>query len=129
MIVWGGFGSGSYLNSGGRYSPATDSWVATSLAGAPAERFLHTAIWDGNEMIVWGGVAATVLGMSDGGRFRPAANGWSPTTESSAVAARHDHTAVWTGREMIVFGGIGQVQLNDTRSYTPGQVMFLYQKP
>ena len=36
MIVWGGFDSGtSYLNTGGRYNPSTDSWTATSTTNAP----------------------------------------------------------------------------------------------
>jgi len=37
MIVWGGFVStGNYLNTGGRYDPATDIWRATSITNAPA---------------------------------------------------------------------------------------------
>src|ERR1700751_4637971 len=35
MIVWGGYGFGGYLNTGGRYNPATDSWIATSTPNAP----------------------------------------------------------------------------------------------
>src|SRR5439155_23829353 len=35
MIVWGGctvgpFGCGNEFNTGGRYNPGTDSWIATS---------------------------------------------------------------------------------------------------
>jgi hypothetical protein len=30
---------------------------------------------------------------------------------------------------MIVWGGNGGSYLNDTWSYTPGKVMFLYQRP
>ena len=56
MIVWGGnCCGGSYLNTGGRYNPATDSWTATSTANAPDGRLIHTAVWTGTEMIVWGG--------------------------------------------------------------------------
>ena len=29
MIVWGGFGYGDILNTGGRYNPTDDSWTAT----------------------------------------------------------------------------------------------------
>ena len=54
MIVWGGTG-GSFLNTGGRYNPITDGWTATSATGAPTGRGLHTAVWTGSEMIVWGG--------------------------------------------------------------------------
>ena len=55
MIVWGGIGEGGFLNTGGRYNPNTDSWVATSYTSAPTPRCQHTAVWTGSEMIVWGG--------------------------------------------------------------------------
>ena len=54
MIVWGGYG-GSYLNTGGRYDPSTDSWAAISTGNAPFPRGGNTAVWTGSEMIVWGG--------------------------------------------------------------------------
>jgi hypothetical protein len=58
MIIWGGdFGNGpTWLNTGGRYNPSTNTWVTTSLTNAPTARALHTAVWTGNEMIVWGGL-------------------------------------------------------------------------
>src|SRR5207249_2234372 len=59
MIVWGGYRfdqSGThYLNTGGRYNPSTDSWMATSTTSAPVGRELQTAVWTGNEMLIWGG--------------------------------------------------------------------------
>jgi len=57
MIVWGGFDvyHDQYVNTGGRYNPSTDSWTATSTTNAPDPRAYHTAVWTGNEMIVWGG--------------------------------------------------------------------------
>ncbi len=56
MIVWGGLDeSNNHLNTGGRYNPGTDSWVATSTRNAPIGRYGHTAVWSGSEMIVWGG--------------------------------------------------------------------------
>ena len=33
-----------------------DSWTATSTTNAPNARDIHTAVWTGSEMIVWGGV-------------------------------------------------------------------------
>ena len=33
----------------------TDSWTATSTASAPLPGIIHTAVWTGSEMIVWGG--------------------------------------------------------------------------
>jgi hypothetical protein len=59
MIVWGGSGdlSGSDDHfTGGRYDPVADAWTATGTdASTPFGRAVHTAIWTGGEMIVWGG--------------------------------------------------------------------------
>ena len=73
MIVWGGHGDfdllGYYFNTGGRYDPGTDSWTATSTADAPEGRYRHTAVWTGNEMIVWGGILYSNGSTSTGGRY------------------------------------------------------------
>ena len=61
MIVWGGIDFSSVLNTGGRYNPSTDSWTATSTTNAPSAREVHTGVWTGSEMIVWGGVDGSLL--------------------------------------------------------------------
>ena len=106
MIVWGGLGSGSYLNTGGRYNPSTDSWTATSTTNAPAGRDNHTAVWTGSEMIVWGGYGGTGY-LNTGGRYNPSTDSWTATSTTNAPTGRYVHTAVWTGSEMIVWGGAG----------------------
>jgi N-acetylneuraminic acid mutarotase len=99
-----------------------------SSSGAPAARDEHTAVWTGSEMIVWGGNNGLYL--NDGGRYNPTANSWTAVSSSGAPAARDEHTAVWTGSEMIVWGGNdGSSYFNDTFRFTPGRVMFLYQRP
>ena len=108
MIVWGGCASAlgcgaGYFDDGGRYDPATDTWTPTSTAGAPAGRSLHSAVWTGSEMVVWGGQGAGVTVFDDGGRYDPAADAWTAMTTADAPQARVRHTAVWTGSEMIVF--------------------------
>jgi N-acetylneuraminic acid mutarotase len=67
MIVWGGYDDdlGIFYNTGGRYNPTTNAWQATNLTGAPSARSNHSAVWAGNEMIVWGGI--TGGGTSTGG--------------------------------------------------------------
>ena len=72
MIIWGGsvYNNGSfYLNTGGRYSPVTDTWTATSTTDAPDGRESHTAIWTGNQMVVFGGQATNGRVFSSGGRY------------------------------------------------------------
>jgi N-acetylneuraminic acid mutarotase len=77
MIVWGGAesinGSFSYFNDGGRYNPAANSWTAVTTAGAPAARTVHTAVWTGSEMIVWGGYNVNgSISLSDTFSYHPA---------------------------------------------------------
>jgi N-acetylneuraminic acid mutarotase len=108
MIVWGGQDStccsNIYQNTGGRYNPATDTWVSTSTLGAPTPRSFHTAVWTGSEMIVWGGQDAANR-FNTGGRYNPLTNTWTGVNTAGAPVARTSHTAVWTGSEMIVWGG------------------------
>ena len=104
MIVWGGANSSGYLNNGGRYNPSTDSWVATTTAPARLlARDIHTAVWTGSEMIVWGGNASAIS--NTGGRYVPCTESWAPTSTIGTPDTRYYHTAVWTGAEMIVWGG------------------------
>src|SRR5579862_6814282 len=97
MIIWGGFSSLSPapnqgLNDGGLYDPVTDSWSPISLAGAPSPRGgFCTAVWTGEEMIIWGGYDGGGPFLNTGGRFNPTANAWSSTTLLAAPAGRHLH--------------------------------------
>lgn len=47
MIVWGGEGVDGYLDDGGRYNPATDSWieVPAPMIGPPVSREFHTMVF------------------------------------------------------------------------------------
>ena len=46
-----------------------DYWAATSSTNVPEARGEHTAVWTGNEMIVWGGDGNTYL--NTGARYNP----------------------------------------------------------
>lgn len=124
MIVWGGFGdTTAAVNTGGRYHPATDSWVATSTMNAPAGRSFHTVIWTGAQMIVWGGHDASGVEFNTGGKYDPHTDEWTVTSTTNAATARSRHTAVWTGNEMLVWGGTPNIQgsqyINTGGSYNP----------
>jgi N-acetylneuraminic acid mutarotase len=123
MIVWGGEGSSLYINTGGRYSPATDSWTATSTVNAPTPRSLHKAVWTGDKMIVWGGGITSGV-TNTGGSYNPASDIWAATSMTGAPSARSFHTSVWTGSKMIVWGGVfddgtGPQYLNTGGVYDP----------
>ncbi len=111
MIVWGGGSNGAAnSNTGGRYDPATDSWMPTPIPGAPPGRSYVTAVWTGTEMIVWGGYdsQAPVVSTNTGGRYEPTSGSWVATSMGANVPSpRLYHTAVWTGSQMIVWGAGG----------------------
>ena len=104
MIVFGGIGEDPYryLNDGGSYDPDANSWTVLPLIGAPSRRIMHTAVWTGSEMIIWGGFGEDTQG--DGARFNPQTNQWTPISMEGAPSPRYSHTAVWTGSEMIIWG-------------------------
>jgi N-acetylneuraminic acid mutarotase len=124
MIVWGGLDGwgGGYLNTGGRYNPVANSWMALPTAGAPTGRGNHTAVWTGSEMITWGGWNSS-SSFKDGGRYNPSANTWTALPTTVAPAARSFHTAVWTGTEMILWAGTTNGSfsgvVNDGGRYNP----------
>jgi N-acetylneuraminic acid mutarotase len=57
MIIFGGrFESGGWSNTGAKYNPITNIWTGTlPLLNTPTEREGHTAVWTGNQMIIYGG--------------------------------------------------------------------------
>ena len=114
MVVWGGFNEArarlesaqgkGFLNTGGRYDPATDSWREISTNGAPSSRIFHAAIWTGREMVIWGGANASTT-LNDGACYDPATDTWNPLRRDGAAGPRLSPLAVWSGREMIIWGG------------------------
>lgn len=125
VVIWGGYGdnpsraseasNGSRgfdprLDTGGRYDPATDTWVSTSAVGAPSARSNHTAVWTGSTMVVWGGFGPGAL--NTGGRYNPVTDQWTTLSTVEAPEARGFHTAVWTGSKMVVWGGYGVTSPN-----------------
>jgi N-acetylneuraminic acid mutarotase len=82
-----------------------DSWYRSGLGEDVLEaRELHTAVWTGTHMIIWGGSYYSNP-MANGGRYDPATDTWSPVAADGAPEPRWSHAAVWTGSRMIVWGG------------------------
>ena len=98
--------------------PCTDdTWTTTNTINAPADRELHTALWTGSEMVVWGG---SFPYLNTGGRYNPSTDSWTATSTTNSPSARDSHTAVWTGSEMVVWGGFdGNSFLNTGGRYNP----------
>jgi N-acetylneuraminic acid mutarotase len=128
MIVWGGQSQvfPQFPITGGRYNPSTDTWTPTRAdATTPSGRWLHTAVWTGREMVVWGGQSPdSPYQLNTGGRYDPLADTWAPTSVTVGTpAGREDPSAVWSGTEMIVWGGIlgggGGTRTNTGGAYAP----------
>ena len=118
MVVWGGFTAWDFFcngmhNDGGRYDPMTDTWSATTLAGAPPVRSRTAAVWSGSEMLIWGGEAPFTIGhgfcsplyVNQGYRYDPVGDSWASMSSSGAPAPRSGSAAVWTGSRLVVWGG------------------------
>jgi hypothetical protein len=123
MLVWGGSaaltGGNPIFNTGGRYDPIADSWTPISTTNAPSSRYLHTAIWTGSRMVIWGGEDNANL-FNTGGRYDPTSDSWTATSTTNAPVGTAGHTAIWTGSLMVVrgYGGGGRYDpLADT--WTP----------
>ena len=65
---------------------------------------LYTALWDGQEMIIWGGDISTISPsfVNSGSMYHPDQDQWTAVSTVNPPSARGGHTAVWTGAEMIV---------------------------
>jgi hypothetical protein len=107
-IVWGGCNDVNCqngLNSGGRYDPQSNAWQTTSNTEAPSPRTLHTAVWTGTEMIVFGGepCARCVPIFDTGGRYA-ATGGPTPTPTPTPTAVQVTVQTNPVGRTFTVDG-------------------------
>jgi hypothetical protein len=106
MILFGGYNGTVVLGDTHRYNPGTGTggtWTPVSAANPPAARHLHTAVWTGSEMIIFGGNNLTTS-LADCAILNPVGAG-SWTAGPAATLARQSHTAVWTGTKMLVWSG------------------------
>lgn len=134
MIVWGGNGTSSDLNTGARYDPVKDTWIAVSTTNAPTGRHGHSAVWDGKNMVIWGGIRGSGY-LNTGARYDPALNTWTALPPNNAAAAgRTEHTAIAAGSDMLIFGGRSDsggssVYYKDTYLESLSHLVYIYQHP
>jgi len=97
MIVWGRVRTPMELSS----IPAADTtprWTVGQNTQhhpmLPSARYLHTAVWTGSEMIVWGGYDGN-NNVNTGARYNPGTNSWTANRyPPGAPSSRSEHTAV-----------------------------------
>lgn len=131
MLIWGGHHGDplatGYPLVGERYRPADDQWLNAMTAAPILGRTDHTAVWTGDEMIVWGGRYTTALGTfyrDNGARYEPVSDTWAIIPDTNTPSARALHSAVWTGTEMIIWGGFSDSgYLGDGGRYDPAPLV------
>jgi hypothetical protein len=99
-----------------RYRPRTDRWEVGARFPGPS-RVGATALWTGEELLVWGGLAWDDAGdgpvaVADGYAYDPAGDVWRRIAPGP-LAGRFRHAAVWTGEAMLVWGGAASEEPGD----------------
>jgi hypothetical protein len=123
--VWG---DGEALLIGARAHGETPLWRNDPGAGRWTEassppRLLEgaTAVWTGEELLLWGGEydPRTEAHPRGGLAYDPVADRWR-RIPPAPIRGRTSHVAVWTGTEMLVWGGGDFRQsLGDGAAYDP----------
>jgi hypothetical protein len=82
----------------------------------PKGRAYHSAVWTGDEMIIWGGYPD----LNSGGIYNPSTDSWLAISGKSAPSPRQYHQAIWSGKEMIIWGGKSNgISINTGGVFTP----------
>lgn len=123
MIVWGGVGmedrgAAGMEDRGAAFNPGRNAW--RTIAAAPLDaRHRHSAVWTGEEMLVWGGQGAAGP-LATGAAYDPDSDSWRELPRAP-LSERDSPAAVWTGDEMIVWGGWDEANgtLFDGAAYDP----------
>lgn len=108
--VWDGrevlvTGVGARATSAFAFNPTTNRW--RRLASLPAPRAGATALWTGEQLVLWGGQHASASlpgGLRTGLAYEPRSDRWSAI--SRAPMRGGGTTVAWTGHALIVWGGV-----------------------
>lgn len=96
-------------------------WNQLAPATSPPARKYHSMVWDGTQVIMFGGATATsgASGTTDTWVFD--GSDWTDVTSGTAPPARFRHTMAWDGSRVIMYGGqTGSVVKRDTWKYEAG---------
>ena len=83
--------------------------VSTKRIRSPlGPRIQASGVWTGKEVILWGGLSWSGMGVraapANGAAYDPEADTWRMLPDAP-IGSRHLHQATWTGREMLLWGG------------------------
>lgn len=75
----------------------------------PTPRALHTGLWNGSGMIIWGGLVDPKLERDtpdySGGVYYPEDDRWV-SLQRFEPNSRYYHSSIWTGERLIIWGGL-----------------------
>jgi N-acetylneuraminic acid mutarotase len=124
MIVYGGHNGASDFADGAMYDPIGDTWTALTSTGAPTARGYLNGLFDGVNLLAWGGYSTIGAAFLDTGAMVNISSNsnWNALSPSNAPTPRASHSNVWTGSNMIVFGGTGTAgaYFGDGGIFNPG---------
>lgn len=101
-------------------APMLPTWSSMTITGAPSARTDTAAVFNGTEMVVWGGQSSGVQ-TNTGGRYNPVTDTWTPTSTVGAPQTRSEHTLLLAGSRIIVWGGLGPpISINPTLELNTG---------
>lgn len=114
LIVWGGWQdvdpAGSplvYFNDGAAFNLSTGEW--RKIAPSPlAARAFHTAVWNGQAMVVYGGASGVATVRGDAAAYDPMTDTWTTLDVPPAIGARHGAQGFAVGpegAEALLWGG------------------------
>lgn len=119
MIIWGGQDipllqnswSNAALSDGGMFDPYTNTWTSMSqpISAIISPRQLHSAVWTGNEMIIWGGGTGGMLSSNQGYIYNIATDTWSLLCVQNQPSISQRSWVgfdVWTGDKLIIWGSV-----------------------
>jgi len=106
FIVWGGrHPSGTVLADGAFWDSTTSKWTYLDATGAPPARFDASAVWAGDELVVFGG-SGNQGPLSSGAAWSLSTRKWRTLPSQSSTGARNGALAAWTGSHLLIFGGL-----------------------
>jgi hypothetical protein len=125
MLIWGGRNGAGLLADGALYDPVTRLWVSTPVSPpfSPTPRANATAIWTGNEVLIYGGETATPGPTTTGALLEPELGRWRgmSTVGAPPLGRREENrAAVWTGSHFLVWHPDGGARYEpDLNLWTP----------
>ena len=107
-IMFGGDIGGGGNNEMWWYYPVSNTWIQKYTSSTPSARYVHSIVWDGEKMIMFGGYGSGYR--NDLWWYEPISNTWTEKIVQDAPgspSSRWAHSAVWDpeGERMLIFGG------------------------